>query len=129
MSLPIITADQRLAEPRGIKGVLVGKSGIGKTSQLWTLTPIATLFFDLEAGDAHRVKCVADDVHLPKRLRSLLLEEDATSSLPHFVVANLNAACTSLELEGPIAKGPFDGATLNLYVLTARDRSLGAETG
>ena len=51
MSLPIITADQRLAERRGVKGVLVGKSGIGKTSQLWTLKPMATLFFDLEAGD------------------------------------------------------------------------------
>jgi hypothetical protein len=37
MSLPIISADQRLAEKRGVKGVLVGKSGIGKTSQLWTL--------------------------------------------------------------------------------------------
>lgn len=46
-----ITADQRLAERRGVKGVLVGKSGIGKTSQLWTLKPTATLFFDLEAGD------------------------------------------------------------------------------
>ncbi len=51
MSLPIITADQRLAERRGVKGVLVGKSGIGKTSQLWTLPPESTLFFDLEAGD------------------------------------------------------------------------------
>ena len=51
MSLPIITADQRLAERRGVKGVLIGKSGIGKTSQLWTLKPSATLFFDLEAGD------------------------------------------------------------------------------
>lgn len=30
MNLPIITADQRLAERRGVKGVLVGKSGIGK---------------------------------------------------------------------------------------------------
>ena len=33
----IITADERLAERRGIKGVLTGISGIGKTSQLWTL--------------------------------------------------------------------------------------------
>jgi len=48
---PIITADQRLAEPRGIKGVIFGKSGIGKTSLLWTLDPTTTLFFDLEAGD------------------------------------------------------------------------------
>ena len=31
MTLPIITADQRLAEPRGIKGCIFGKSGIGKT--------------------------------------------------------------------------------------------------
>jgi hypothetical protein len=51
MSLPIISADQRLAERRGVKGVLAGKSGLGKTSQLWTLNPTATLFFDLEAGD------------------------------------------------------------------------------
>jgi hypothetical protein len=51
VSFPIITADQRLAEPRGVKGVLVGKSGLGKTSQLWTLNAVSTLFLDLEAGD------------------------------------------------------------------------------
>ena len=49
--LPIITADQRLAEPRGIKGCIFGPSGIGKTSLLWTLNATTTLFFDLEAGD------------------------------------------------------------------------------
>ena len=51
MSLPIISADQRLAESRGIKGCIFGKSGIGKTSLLWTVEPETTLFFDLEAGD------------------------------------------------------------------------------
>jgi len=51
VSLPITTADQRLAEPRGIKGCIFGKSGIGKTSLLWTLDPARTLFIDLEAGD------------------------------------------------------------------------------
>jgi hypothetical protein len=51
MTLPIISAEQRLAEKRGVKGVLVGKAGIGKTSQLWTLPPERTLFMDLEAGD------------------------------------------------------------------------------
>lgn len=49
--LPIITADQRLAEPRGVKGVLVGRWGLGKTSQLWTLDAESTLFVDIEAGD------------------------------------------------------------------------------
>ena len=51
MTLPIITADQRLAEKRGIKGCIFGMSGIGKTSLLWTLDAETTLFFDLEAGD------------------------------------------------------------------------------
>ena len=51
MVLPIVTADQRLAEARGIKGCIFGKSGIGKTSLLWTLDPGTTLFLDLEAGD------------------------------------------------------------------------------
>ncbi|MEM7617125.1 MAG: ATP-binding protein, partial [Pseudomonadota bacterium] len=49
--LPIISSDQRLAENHGIKGCIFGKSGIGKTSLLWTLNPKNTLFFDLEAGD------------------------------------------------------------------------------
>jgi hypothetical protein len=51
MAIPIISADQRLAEPRGVKGTIFGKSGIGKTSLLWTLDPPTTLFIDLEAGD------------------------------------------------------------------------------
>ena len=51
MNLPIISADERLKETRGIKGVIFGKSGIGKTSLLWTLPAPSTLFMDLEAGD------------------------------------------------------------------------------
>ncbi|MBE7183851.1 MAG: ATP-binding protein [Methylobacterium mesophilicum] len=51
MALPIITADQRMAEPRRIKGCILGKSGIGKTTLITTLDPATTLFFDLEAGD------------------------------------------------------------------------------
>lgn len=50
-SFRIITADQRLKEARGIKGVLTGISGIGKTSQLWTLDAGRTLFVNLEAGE------------------------------------------------------------------------------
>ncbi|MBL8577204.1 MAG: ATP-binding protein [Mesorhizobium sp.] len=34
-----------------MKGAIFGKSGIGKTSLLWTLDPATTLFIDLEAGD------------------------------------------------------------------------------
>lgn len=51
MGLPIVTADQRLAERHGVKLVLLGKSGLGKTSQLKTLPEQSTLFVDLEAGD------------------------------------------------------------------------------
>ena len=51
MTLPLILADQRIAEPRGIKAAIFGKSGVGKTSLLWSLNPDSTLFFDLEAGD------------------------------------------------------------------------------
>lgn len=51
MALPIITIDERMTAPRSIKGCIFGKSGIGKTSLLWTLDPASTLFMDLEAGD------------------------------------------------------------------------------
>lgn len=51
MTLPIITADQRCNGARGVKLVLLGKSGIGKTTQLKTLPEDTTLFVDVEAGD------------------------------------------------------------------------------
>ena len=51
MTLPIITADERLAEMRGVKAAIFGPSGSGKTTLLRTLKASTTLFFDLEAGD------------------------------------------------------------------------------
>jgi len=51
MAFPIISADERLAQRKGIKGCIFGRSGIGKTSLLWTLNAPTTLFRDLEAGD------------------------------------------------------------------------------
>lgn len=50
-ALQIISANERVNETKGIKGCIFGKSGIGKTSLLWTLPAENTLFFDLEAGD------------------------------------------------------------------------------
>jgi len=49
----IITADERLAEKNGPKILIVGPSGVGKTSTLHTLSPeqrASTLVFDIEAG-------------------------------------------------------------------------------
>ena len=50
-SLNIITAEERLAEQRGAKILIVGPTGVGKTSLLRTLDPDTTLFLDIEAGD------------------------------------------------------------------------------
>jgi hypothetical protein len=53
--MKIITADQRLAEPRGVKLFINGLSGVGKTSLLRTLSQemlATTLFVDIEAGDS-----------------------------------------------------------------------------
>jgi energy-coupling factor transporter ATP-binding protein EcfA2 len=50
----IITADERLAEKSGAKILVVGPSGVGKTSLLRTMSPAmlaSTLFVDIEAGD------------------------------------------------------------------------------
>jgi hypothetical protein len=46
----ITTADQRMAQRAGIKMVIAGPSGIGKTSLVWTLDPASTLVVDMEAG-------------------------------------------------------------------------------
>lgn len=49
--MKIIRASERMAERGGIKAVILGPSGIGKTTLLRTLDPTKTLFLDLEAGD------------------------------------------------------------------------------
>ncbi len=50
--MKIISADERLREKRGAKILIVGPTGIGKTSLLRTLPDLdRTLFVDIEAGD------------------------------------------------------------------------------
>ena len=50
--MKIISADERLNEPRGVKILLIGPTGVGKTSQLCTFPdPARVLFLDGEAGD------------------------------------------------------------------------------
>jgi hypothetical protein len=49
--LKIISASDRLAQDKGVKALIVGPAGVGKTSLLRTLPPATTLFVDLEAGD------------------------------------------------------------------------------
>jgi hypothetical protein len=52
MAMKIISADERLAEQRGVKMLLIGPTGIGKTWLLRTLSPLdRALFLDVEAGD------------------------------------------------------------------------------
>jgi hypothetical protein len=67
-ALPIITADQRLAEVRGVKAAIFGRSGEGKTTLLRTLRVGTTLFFDLEAGDL-AVEGLAIDTIRPRTWR------------------------------------------------------------
>lgn len=50
MGLQIISADERMAERTGVKALVLGQYGVGKTSLLRTLNPSTTLFVDLEAG-------------------------------------------------------------------------------
>ena len=61
-SLKIISADERLSQAKGAKILIVGQSGIGKTSLLKTVDPASTLFVDLEAGDLAIGKTPIDQV-------------------------------------------------------------------
>jgi hypothetical protein len=49
--MKIISASERMKERRGVKALIVGPAGVGKTTLLRTLDIRSTLFLDLEAGD------------------------------------------------------------------------------
>jgi hypothetical protein len=49
--MKIIGADQRLAEKRGAKILIIGPTGVGKTSLLRGLDVARVMFLDVEAGD------------------------------------------------------------------------------
>jgi polynucleotide 5'-kinase involved in rRNA processing len=55
--LKIISADERMSQDKGVKALIVGPAGVGKTTLLRTLDPKSTLFVDLEAGDSVRPGC------------------------------------------------------------------------
>src|SRR6516164_71202 len=60
----IIGADERLAERRGVKALIVGPAGVGKTSLLRTVDPARTLFVDVEAGDLSVQDVPVDTIRL-----------------------------------------------------------------
>ena len=49
--LKIISADERMSQDKGVKALITGPAGVGKTTLLRTLDAKTTLFMDLEAGD------------------------------------------------------------------------------
>ena len=51
MTAQIIPAEQRVTDDRGVKALILGPTGVGKTSLLRTVDPKTTLFGDIEAGD------------------------------------------------------------------------------
>ena len=62
--MKIIGADERLAERRGVKALIVGPAGVGKTSLLRTVDPARTLFVDVEAGDLSVQDVPVDTIRL-----------------------------------------------------------------
>jgi len=62
--MKIVSATERLAQRAGIKGIIVGPAGIGKTSLLHTLDPDKTLFVNAEAGELSVQEWTGDMVRL-----------------------------------------------------------------
>lgn len=103
--MQIITADQRLANKAGIKGIIVGPAGIGKTSLLYTLDPATTLFVNAEAGELSVQEWGGDMVRLRtwQDARNLAAvvggPNPAYADTEIYSLAHYNAACSELGAE------------------------------
>ena len=88
MSLPIISAQQRLAERKGVKLLMLGKSGIGKTTRLKDLDPATTLFVPQIEGSKTSLELpgIVDEVVTLAELKA-----DDGASYRAFVCHTLNA--------------------------------------
>lgn len=96
MTIQIVTADQRMQGPRGVKMLIVGPAGVGKTTLLRTLDPRTTLFVDLEAGDL-AVQDVPVDTLRPK-----------TWDECRDIAAYLGGPNPSLPAEAPYSRAHFE---------------------
>jgi hypothetical protein len=95
--MKIISADERLAERRGAKLLIVGPTGVGKTSLLRTVSHLErVLFVDAEAGDL-------SVLNLP--LASVRIEgwDDARN-----MACRVGGPNSGLPAEAPYSKAHFD---------------------
>jgi hypothetical protein len=60
----ILSADDRLAQRRGVKTLIVGPTGVGKTSLLRTVDPRRALLLDSDAGDLSIQDVPVDTIHI-----------------------------------------------------------------
>lgn len=100
--MKIITATERLEQKAGIKGIIVGPAGIGKTSLLFTLDPETTLFVNAEAGELSVQEWGGDMVRLRTWVDARNLAAVVGGPNPAFPdneaysLAHYNAACEAL---------------------------------
>ena len=100
--MQIISATERLANKAGIKGIIVGPAGIGKTSLLYTLDPETTLFVNAEAGELSVQEWGGDMVRLRTWIDARNLAAAVGGPNPAYAaeevysLAHYNAACETL---------------------------------
>ena len=113
--MSIITPGAEASRQRKVNVALFGPAGIGKTTQLKTLSPETTLLIDLEAGDLALQDFPVDRIRVMDEAKKLGIHPWQMARALACILAGPDPTDQSIAPDGTISHGPYSPEAYEQY--------------